>query len=573
MGVLKKLLSYDTVFTEELLQRIREQYIPTNWVSGEVITATRLNHMEQGIYENSKMAENTVQQDGEYPFLTAGLAENLESDTFTVNQTPYFIRPVINDSDREIDSVVGGSVGWNQLCNGASVTVQSGHKYYMVKSGTASIDSSDGTAITGLTSGTDIVTDLTLLLGSTIADYIYTLETATAGAGMAKLKSWGFFTKDYYAYDAGSLKSVDGLESHETVGFNQWDEEWESGYYDVADGSKKANSSWARNKELIPVVPNTKYTFKANTSETVGGIGYILFYDGSKQYINSYIQITSNICGTTGQQFTVPSNACYISFYMNVAWQSVGICINIHWDGERNGEYEPYVKHSYPLDSSLTLRGIPKLDANNQLYYDGDVYEADGTVTRRYGVVDLGTLDWNQHSDVNPPTYPYGYFGATVPGKANGEYNLFSSAYPLAYPSFSRSDKVIIGSLDSGIIYIIDSTYASYTEEQFVEAISGVYLVYELATPTTETADPFQNPQLVSAGGTEEYVSTGIVPVGHYTQYPENLKAKLESMPTLPTQEGVYVLKYGDGVASYILLETDETVVDMLARIAALEGE
>lgn len=53
MGVLKKLLSYDTVFTEELLELIHEQYIPTNWVSGEVITATRLNHVEQGIDENS----------------------------------------------------------------------------------------------------------------------------------------------------------------------------------------------------------------------------------------------------------------------------------------------------------------------------------------------------------------------------------------------------------------------------------------------------------------------------------------------------------------------------------------
>lgn len=40
---------------------------------------------------------------------------------------------------------------------------------------------------------------------------------------------------------------------------------------------------------------------------------------------------------------------------------------------------------NYALDSSLVLRGIPKLDANNKLYYDGDVYESDGTVTRLYG--------------------------------------------------------------------------------------------------------------------------------------------------------------------------------------------
>ena len=39
----------------------------------------------------------------------------------------------------------------------------------------------------------------------------------------------------------------------------------------------------------------------------------------------------------------------------------------------------------YPLDSSLTLRGLLKLDGGN-LYYDGDIYKADGTVERRYGV-------------------------------------------------------------------------------------------------------------------------------------------------------------------------------------------
>ena len=50
---------------------------------------------------------------------------------------------------------------------------------------------------------------------------------------------------------------------------------------------------------------------------------------------------------------------------------------------------------SYALDGDLELRGIPKLDSNNELYYDGDTYASDGTVTRRYGVVDLGTLNWN----------------------------------------------------------------------------------------------------------------------------------------------------------------------------------
>ena len=118
-------------------------------------------------------------------------SDQLRSDIYAEDSTPYLYRPSYS-GDREYDTLVGGSVGWNQLCNASSVTVRSGHKYYMVKGGTRSLGSSNGSAITGLTSGTDIVIDLTLLLGSSLADYLYTLESGSAGAGVAMLKKWGF---------------------------------------------------------------------------------------------------------------------------------------------------------------------------------------------------------------------------------------------------------------------------------------------------------------------------------------------------------------------------------------------
>ena len=76
-------------------------------------------------------------------------------------------------------------------------------------------------------------------------------------------------------------------------------------------------------------------------------------------------------------------------------------CINLS-DPSRNGEYEPYEKHSYPLDSSLTLRGIPKLDASNNLYYDGDEYNADGTVNRRFRIDTYdGSEAWAKDTDIS----------------------------------------------------------------------------------------------------------------------------------------------------------------------------
>lgn len=47
----------------------------------------------------------------------------------------------------------------------------------------------------------------------------------------------------------------------------------------------------------------------------------------------------------------------------------------------------------------------------------------------------------------------------------------------------------------------------------------GTRTIYKLATPTTETADAFTSPQSVSKYGTEEYVTSNGVPVGHQTEY------------------------------------------------------
>lgn len=48
--------------------------------------------------------------------------------------------------------------------------------------------------------------DLTQMFGSTVADYIYSLEQATAGAGVALFKA--LFPADYYEYNAGEEKTI-----------------------------------------------------------------------------------------------------------------------------------------------------------------------------------------------------------------------------------------------------------------------------------------------------------------------------------------------------------------------------
>jgi hypothetical protein len=82
----------------------------------------------------------------------------------------------------------------------------------------------------------------------------------------------------------------------------------------------------------------------------------------------------------------------------------------------------------------------------------------------------------------------------------------------------------------AGQLNIFDNAYSSAAA--FKAAMSGVNMVYELATPTVETATPYDALQICDPLGTEEYVTTGICPVGHVTQYPENQVAKLDGLPS-----------------------------------------
>lgn len=41
---------------------------------------------------------------------------------------------------------------------------------------------------------------------------------------------------------------------------------------------------------------------------------------------------------------------------------------------------------------------------------------------------------------------------------------------------------------------------------------------------------------------TEEFISTSIVPVGHNTRYPDNLRDKLQHLPSLAGADGYYMI-------------------------------
>lgn len=365
-----------------------------------------------------------------------------------------------------------------------------------------------GTTIDNVSIKPNII-DLTQMFGSTIADYIYSLEQSQAGAGVAWFKK--LFPNDYYAYNAGELLSVGGLQSHDTVGFNQWDEEWEVGAIN-GSGVPFSSNEWIRSKNFNRVIAGASYCIRKGS----GDYTRLYFYDVNGNHLGNFETPDAT------RVVTAPSNAYYIKVSSHIATYKNDICINFS-NPSRNGEYEPYEKHSYPLDSSLTLRGIPKLDASNNLYYDGDEYTSDGKVMRKYGIVDLGTLTWEYNST-------YAVFTANVNAYTSfptpGPNNMGMCSKYLVHRSVVASE---LANYDDTIficpynwsskkhLVVRDTSYTDATT--FKSAMSGVMLVYELATPTTETAEPYTNPQIVSKYGTLEYVTNSIVPVGHKTTY------------------------------------------------------
>ena len=368
--------------------------------------------------------------------------------------------------------------------------------------------------------------DLTQMFGSTIADYIYTLGQTTGVAFFRKM-----FPNAYYPYNTGELMHVSGVSEHVMTWKNLFNPN-SAGHEWVRFGSNVITT------DLKDVISNRfiaksgdVFTLSNANASTSSNILMLSFLDAND------IVLSRNVVSTGAKSITAtaPANTVSVlaSFYVNYLATDKQLEI-----GSTATAYEPYKTYTYPLDSSLTLRGIPKLDANNNLYYDGDVYTADGKVQRKYGIVDLGTLTWQKFS-VTQGTL----FRTTISTSADNDTTISANVICAKYPTVaqtSRAEKTL--SCIGHLFDIIDSSYT--TEQDFKTAMSGVYLVYELATPTTEEAEPYTEYQKVSAYGTEEYVSTSIVPVGHVTKYPADIVSKVDGLPSdfstliAPTEKG-----------------------------------
>ena len=423
-----------------------------------------------------------------------------------------------------------------------------------------------------------MVIDLTLGLGSyvgdsttnlsLVADYVYSLETATAGAGVAWFKK--YFPKEYFEYCEPHFEHVQ-VSAKNTVGFNQINPSGyvmiNSNWYNIAEGSTIGvgtisatvtgenpiritfNNGWKAIGFLSePLISGQTYYYNFDIPYNNKGRIQLYLVDDNMKIL--YRGWTSSVATSrTGTYEISPERAgkrWLVCFGCGDTATSLEIS-NLTWNvtGDRDGEYEPYKKRTYPLDSSLTLRGIPKLDSANRLYFDGDVYASDGTVTRRYGIIDLGEASWNYYLSGSHNTFntalPLAKYD-NLNGIMNADYTYSTTHTNSSVPDFGWA--LYKSSAGNVRLILRNDAYTDATE--FKATLAGKFLVYELATPTTETAEPFQSPMVVDPLGTEEFVDYGVeqgtrdvsIPVGHETIYEYGVYGKIGEVYDSPTFYG-----------------------------------
>ena len=220
-----------------------------------------------------------------------------------------------------------------------------------------------------------------------------------------------------------------------------------------------------------------------------------------------------------------------------------------------DGEYEEYELHSYPLDDSVTLRGLFKLDANNELYCDGDEYPSSGEVTHYWAEKVFDGSDDEGWMLSQYGYYQTGSISDAIDANASVD-NIFCDKITYAPVQNMTTDKGIC--LIWRGVRVRNETMDTIDNWKTYLSTHPITVMYRLATPTTESADPYTNPQVVNDFGTEEYVietlNDVVIPVGHDTMYNPNLRAKLEMAPNSPDGDGDYIVRQTNGENSYVQL-------------------
>lgn len=340
---------------------------------------------------------------------------------------------------------------------------------------------------------------------------------------LAHPENWGRYYAGSLAYNAGTLESADGTVMR-SIGRNCFDESTYTDAHNYID--------------ISGLIINQTYNIMcANTS-------------GLLQFKISATSGTAAVwsSGTlTGATFTLTENLKSIGklWIINSSYgaatpaqiQAAKVCLSIYYPGESGyDQYYPYSVLAEVDTGSEVLRSAGAV---------ADEKTPDGTITRRVGVVDLGTIDYFYESGYSRISHLIGAEenikipdGSDIPNARIIPFKVVSSATGWA----GRGGSENLFCIDStGYLRFYTTQYSSAAA--FKTAMSGVYLYYELATPTTEQGTAFAENIPCDPDGTLNWTQSAGIPQGNEIFYPADLKGDLESILTaIPSANGTYTL-------------------------------
>jgi len=255
------------------------------------------------------------------------------------------------------------------------------------------------------------------------------------------------------------------------TGKNLWDEEWEVGAYSGTTGEKITNTTNMRCKNAIPVKPNTAYYCKSPYAM------YVFEYSADGTYLG-YTTILNNT-------MTTKANSCYMRFYLLAVYGTTyNNDISINYPSTITA-YEPYHADTYPITFPSEAGTV----------YGGTLDVVNGVLTVDRAMVDLGTLDWRYFQNGRQTKY---YFRSSneitnaklssgnIPNCISDRYK--ASSWSITVDNAASDNCITFGWSGKSYIAVSDSAYSDASA--FKTAMSGVQLVYELATPITYQLTP-----------------------------------------------------------------------------------
>ena len=323
------------------------------------------------------------------------------------------------------------------------------------------------------------------------------------------------YTQDLHGYD--SPWPAGG-------GKNKFNGTFLQGYWAYADGKWVNSPNWITT-EKIPCKASTSYTVSADAKVTRWQ-GFV-WYDSNGDFISTD-NLNSNV--NIGLTKTSPSNAAYLIFNIagypgaNDTIAPSDVTYFQLEEGSSSTAYAPYsnicpisgwtganVYHSGADTSDATTYSIT-FPSEAGTVYGGTLDVTTGKLTVDMAMVDLGAKNWYPSTAAGRTRFRTGITDIERISSPNVRASLLCSNYPTktANQTYQGTTGVSLQQ-NSADIYIYDPQTESMTGEEFKSAMSGVQLVYKLATPQTYQLTPTEIATLL--GDNTIWADTGDVTV------------------------------------------------------------